>query len=349
MSYFIQRRRHIKVRKGDFTEVHWPESATITARLGPADLFGPAPPQPRSVLIHDSKDNSIYWDANIGRKEPYSTTFLEPLSVEMKNHGMSLTMKGNDITATFQAENLDHVSTVLDLIELQVPAYLSVTNVVNITVERLFGTIGSDIEVTFELSEMRLPIPLTNMEARQDACREALELGTLTSPAISRLLVACFYYQQARRMTSPLESRVPELNASELLVDLVKSLEILLGSSRDEMRQGCKRLGFSQTEIESQIIPIVLARNELDGGHPVGTRLSDEDISVLLEYVERASQNVRVILLRAARLILSGAEPLDPLDRMKSPGKAKLKLLKHMRRYLGDAPLEKESGRVVGG
>jgi len=95
---------------------------------------------------------------------------------------------------------------------------------------------------------------------------------------------------------------VPELNASEFLVDLVKSLEILVGSSRDrdKMRQGCEKLGFSRTEIESQIIPIVLARNELDGAHPVGARLSDEDILVLRQYVERASQNVRAILFRAA-------------------------------------------------
>jgi len=204
MSYFIHRGRHIKVRKGDFTEVHWPEHATITARLGPPDLFGvPAPPQPRSVVVHNSKKNSIYWDANIGRAESYSTTFLEPLSVEMRNNGMSLTMKGNDITATFQAEDLNHVFAVLDLIELRVPAYLSVTNVVNVTAERLFGTIGSDIDVTFELSKLSHTIPLTNMEARQDAGREALELSTLTSPAISRLLVACFYYQQARRIISP--------------------------------------------------------------------------------------------------------------------------------------------------
>ena len=60
---------------------------------------------------------------------------------------------------------------------------------------------------------------------------------------------------------------------------------------------------FSKAEVESQVIPILLVRDELDVAHPVGSRIKSELITVLRQYIARSVTNVRAILLRVARMI----------------------------------------------
>ena len=69
---------------------------------------------------------------------------------------------------------------------------------------------------------------------------------------------------------------------------------------------------WSESQIETHVIPLLLARNQLDGAHAVGTRIGDALINVLRAYVERAMVNVRAILIMTMRALA-----VSPLE---SPG-----------------------------
>jgi hypothetical protein len=115
-------------------------------------------------------------------------------------------------------------------------------------------------------------------------------------------MLATLYYQQALRLLSPHEIGTSSVMLqAEMMLNLAKSLEILVGRDRELMRSKCKSLGFTVSQINSQIIPVLLIRDEIDVAHAAGSRLAPELIHVLRQYIARSVANVRVVLLRAGR------------------------------------------------
>ncbi len=172
------------------------------------------------------------------------------------------------------------------------------------------------------------------MDEQRRAARvnQAIDFTQITAASEERYLLACIYYQQALRMESPHECTIPALHISELILNLAKCLEMLFGSSRDKVRETCRLLGYTDEEIETQIVPILVIRSNFDIAHPVGTRMLYEYIETVHQYAGRSLYNVRALLIRVGTLLSDGKDILAPLD---SDGKDdRIKLCERLREHM---------------
>lgn len=338
MSVFIPRRRRVVTKEPG--SLKWPARATVTGELSPADLFGEGPPCPRSIIVHDSKGVTGTWNANIGRIEVKSGTFMPPLSLNLSIRGaFDVQFAANRVTISFKAQRWEDLDTIAEWVEFYIPAYASVFFHTYVGLEGISGTIEPDIEFRWELDRASFFIPLTNEAVRESTFSEVVGIPFPADAKTIRLLLAALYYQQAERLRSVRESRVSELNTAEILLNLSKSLEVLFGS-RDATREGCAELGFTKEEIESQVIPILLLRSKIDVAHPVARRMPATDVEVLRDYAARAISNVQAVLHRAVRAVTAGR--WSPQAIAEDMNKERAELMARMRSYLEERPLRGE-------
>ena len=326
--------------EGSLDQVVWPSTTSIRASLSPLDVFGvPTKNRPRTLLVRAAPDVQIFFNSNNGRTEVESSIFLSPLSYkQMFSNKINISFDKNLLVIQSEVVSLEDLKSILIFIEYHLPAYFSIEMSTYITVEEIVGEIGSNFKFRYELNEFKAIIFTSTEKRRKNHIDEALTFSQLTTPSAARFVLACIYYQQALRFLSPLESKIPSLNMAEVLLNLAKCLEILFGN-RDGVRKACKMLGYNSEQIESQIIPLLLGRNELDIAHAVGSRIPYECIDILLNYGNRALLNVRSVLIRTGRALGQNEDILMPLKLKKE----KIKLLKDFQNYLEKPGLPLES------
>jgi hypothetical protein len=251
--------------------------------------------------------------------------------------GINIEINATELCADFEASSFEDVLAVVEVIEHAFPAYLSLLAGVYVSVEAISGRID-ETEVTFELKTLAMRSQVTIEERRQEHVLQALSLSSPDSARWARMLFATLYYQQAVRLVSPIEVRVPSLNLAEVVVNLAKALEVLFGPRRDSIREGLRSIGLAEALIEAQVIPLVLARNQLDGAHPVGAHVEEELITVLRQYVERAMINMRAVLLLTAKAMKEGRASIQALD--STDVQERVKLLSLMKEYLAQSPIQ---------
>ena len=108
--------------------------------------------------------------------------------------------------------------------------------------------------------------------------------------------------------------------------------------NRDELRKGLRALGYSSTQVESQLISIFVVRNELDVGHPASGGLTKEEARSIRRFVERSVQNVCALLKRVAKTIESNPTLLRPLP-AGSSSKSR-KLVSKLSAFCAESPLD---------
>jgi len=117
---------------------------------------------------------------------------------------------------------------------------------------------------------------------------------------------------------------------SEVILNLTKSIEILLSPNRDRARARARKWGFSDDEVE-QIIPLFHLRNHLDVAHVTTGPLTAGDRDRVLEFTNIVLVHVQEFLTRVSEGIISGTIALDPVS--KSLNSDKAKLLKALKEY----------------
>ena len=106
---------------------------------------------------------------------------------------------------------------------------------------------------------------------------------------------------------------------SEIMLNLAKALEVLAKSdSRESLRAFSRSLGLTSSEIETQVIPIALIRNEVDIAHPVATPATAEQVATYRKYVDRSIENVAAIFQRVFEKITQNDAFLPPIPVVRS-------------------------------
>jgi hypothetical protein len=286
--------------------------------LSPADAFGnPAATAPRAVLVRASSDVRIHFDQNTGRVFAGSATFLPPLMLQrVLGPGVDLAFQANEVALRWEAASVDDLLKIPDLAEFYVPAYLSLTFGIYVGVESIVGEVERACAFRYELAVSRFGMTTLDEGSRANKVEEALTFAELRGHSSLRLILAVMYFQQALRFLSSHESRVVGLNMAEVLLNLAKSLHLLFGSQIDDVRRGCRQVGYSNAQIESQIAGLLHGRNRLDVAHEVGRRVPYELVEVLREYGDRAVQAVILVapLLGAGRPPCPSRRPLPSMS-----------------------------------
>ncbi|MDY0964881.1 hypothetical protein [Massilia sp. CFBP9026] len=120
---------------------------------------------------------------------------------------------------------------------------------------------------------------------------------------------------------------------------MAKCIELLFSaSSRNDLRDKLKTVGYSKERIESQLIPILIIRNEVDVGHASSGITEDDEISVLRKFVDRSVLNVGSLLMAVSQKISVTDDFLAPLPESGPIDRAKL--IASLKKYLSDSQLE---------
>jgi hypothetical protein len=316
VSYFIPIARTARVLQGDLASIAWPSDAIVYADLEPPDLFGEAADaNPREVVLQSAAGVKAFWDNNTGRTHVESDVHMKPAaSILRALSDVQLAVYGTRLSATFRANDMGEVMDVAHWIEFYYCPFLSLSTGVYVVPRRLHGQIGNGCAINFEFVKLSTQLKVFRDDVRDRALELARDFADMQDARVPRLVLASLYFRQACRLQSSRQVLVPALGISEAVINLAKALNVLFGDSNDEIREGMKLLGFSHEEVESQIVPIMLIRSSMDVAHAVNRRLNTAQVDTLFEYCQRATRNVRAVILKAALSIRDGSYTPKPVD-----------------------------------
>ncbi len=318
--------------------VHWPAALQVTVTLTPEELFQPCATQSPRIVF--SGETGFRFDGISGKVSTTSDRYLPALMLDRTFDSATLQMRGNKATLCMEAHDEKTIAAAVDFLCINVAQFISVHVGIFVDVASVNGLVG---DVPFSAlypsgSYSLLWVNLTD-ERRTDAINKALKFPQPASVSYNRFVVASFYYQHALRILSPHEaSYAPYLVHAEVMLNLVKSIEILFGSlQRDELRTCFASLGYTQGQIESQLIPILIMRSETDVAHPTASRAPQDILATYREYIDRSVVNVGAVFTRTAEKIEFHDDFLKPLPVAGSADREGF--VEKLRGYLHDAPL----------
>jgi hypothetical protein len=343
MPYFLARQR-TTVTDDATWNLSFPAVLTLEAELAPKEIFGESDIISPRVALIGGRPTEMTAHQHTGVLSCKSTDFLPPVVMNFEwttLKSASLQIRHNKITYKLNIDDNDDIHRAIDYITWNVASSLSITLGVLVEVVQVRGEIADQLEFEsiFAGGNYHLRcVSFDSAAARETMIAQALDLQKPWAASYPRLLLASVYYQQALRLVSPHAVVSPPQNFfSEVIVNLAKCLEILLAGGavkdkkNDEIRSKCRVLGYSEPEIEGQIIPIMFIRNRLDGAHPVGTRIPAEAMTVVREFVSRSLDNVRAVLLSVGQYVKEDDEFLGPLSEDVSD---RLKLIERIKTYV---------------
>lgn len=338
MSNFWRLRRQL-VGDGASALVAWPAAVELRFRLKPADLFGmPDPSVPRSTISGETKFSI---DGETGKLTVLETGELPPYRLDGTFNDGSLTIVGNE--AVLQANAVDevHLESLLSWTSILLTQFLTVQIGAFIDIHSVRGTIaGRRVSALYPADSYSILLASVDAELRDERIRRALQAPSFNNPSYSRFVASTRYFHHALRLIAPMEvNYVPYSAHSEVLLNLAKSIEILFSApSRDALRARLRALEYTEEQIETQIIPILVVRNEIDVGHPTSGHATPEEVATLRRFVDRSLKNVAAILQNVWQRIILDEAFLDALPG--DGGADRTKLIAKLKTYLAAPGLD---------
>jgi hypothetical protein len=146
----------------------------------------------------------------------------------------------------------------------------------------------------------------TTEEGYHERARNALVAAdVLWNGGHHALVAACAYVHAAERLAEA--GTGPSEFMPEILLNLVKALEVLFGGSRDRIREGLAALGYSEAEREGVFIPLVLLRHDMDVGHAKLSSYSRGVLDEVYGFVLDAPLAIKELVVRAINATIAGA------------------------------------------
>lgn len=324
---------------GDLPPIVWPAEVELTFRLKPGDLFGmPDARAPRSSLVGKT-EFSI--DFRTGKYGIIETGNLPPFRFEIKLDAGSLAINGNVAYLKASAESEAHLVSLMHWTSAALTEFLSVQLGIFTEVDSLAGVVaGRKVDALYPAQSYSILLADLDAEFRDERVRCAFQGPSEENPSYPRFLVSTRYFHHALRFIAPTEvNYVPYSAHAEVLLNLAKAIEILFDTAkRDVLRKILPSHGYTTEQIESQILPILIVRNEIDVGHPTSGDVSPEDVAALRRFVDRSIKNVAAILQNVWRSICAGETVLKPLPGSGAADRAKL--VAKLKAYLDEPPLD---------
>lgn len=297
------------------SSVAWPANLQAELILDPSDFFERKKVQDGVTSVSGNTKFTLHSDR---AKIVIESTGIAPaFEARIDLDEGYIEVHGNKATIYATVMDLDHVGALIDRTKVLFCQFLSIEVGVFCDVRAVVGKIsGRDFRVLYPGLAYSILINEFSPDERWDVVTRAVNLVDSASVSYSRYVTSCLYYQHALRFLSPYEVSFPEFTAlPEILLNLSKCIELLFPSaSRDELKQKLLKVGYSEEQISSQIISIIILRNEFDVGHVTSGAAAVEDIEILRRFVNRSVQNVRALLKSVAAKIKEDPNFLDPIS-----------------------------------
>ncbi|SFU67528.1 hypothetical protein [Pseudoduganella namucuonensis] len=339
MALLWRLNRELVFADGSNAAIAWPALLVMRIKLTPADFFGVSEEGAALTTVSTSAEMEI--NGITGQLRIINSPLLTEASLLVSFLDGPFSLTGNEVELEARVTSLAHFQSTVNWISDRLTSFLSVHSGVFHEITELDGELaGQKFSAMYPAASYSVAFAQVTEEERIGAIRSALGAPKQDQGSYARYVAACHYFQQAVRLVSPQQVKFsPYAVHAEVLLNLCKSIEALISpTSRDDLRKKFRALGFNDKQIESQIIPISLIRNEIDVGHAALNPAVCSEISTLRSFVDRSIQNVATILRVVGARIAAGEELLIPLVEQTSD--SRLKLVKRLAAYLAKPSLD---------
>ncbi len=275
----------------------FPSQCELRFHFQPAQPFGVEASGGRTAV--EAVAATALFNANTGECTVESKEPLSPLDVTVREPNMIACLKGTTFTLSGTFESLRVVRETVESVFFVLPTLLNVPFADPPCIERVDGVIGS-VGFRWELAEWRGKFRMTTQETQEQRFADAwVRMSVVAEPGRRRLAAALHYFHVACRLDRA--GRTAGEFLAEVVLNLAKTLEVLFppegdGDTRDAARRGLRALGLTDERIESDFIPAMALRNEIDVGHVELGLFKPEHVTAIHAYVEGSENAFREML-----------------------------------------------------
>jgi hypothetical protein len=294
--------------------IQWPALVQARFILEPEDFFERKDVSDAKTSI--SGETKFTFAGEDGRLTIENTNLAPPLRHRLEFDGGHIDIAGNTADVQIQGSSIDRVSTFLDWIIASFSQLLSVELGVYCRVHFDSGTIGGrDFKLLCHPGSYSIVVAHVPPADRALTIDAAVNLIDSKSQSYPRFMTCCFYYHHALRLLSPYQVNFPNHTAlPEVILNLAKCVELIFpSSSRDQLKAKLQTLGYSEEEVKTQLISIIVIRNEFDVGHTISGAAESNELTVLRNFAMRSIHNVRALLRNVASKVKENDTLLIPL------------------------------------
>lgn len=301
----------------------FPANGEVNAHFSPLQPFGVEAGGGRTAVKNVAA--SVFFNANTGAHFVESKQPLAPLDVTIEEPSRMVRLLGNVLTISQLFDSNRQLTELIEGIYFGIPVLLSVDFADPPIVDRIDGHVGG-VRFRWELETWRAQFEITTQEKQEHAVAESWErISVLSKAGNRRLLAALHYFHLALRLAR--RGEIAGEFLPEMILNLSKALEVLFpppedGKTRDAVRAGLLKLGFSETEIEADYVPAMALRNKIDVGHVNLSLFKVDQLALIHGYVERAETAFRLLFKRTFERMASGAFEVEPYEPMPASGEA---------------------------
>ncbi len=315
-------------------ELVFPAQCELCFHFQPAQPFGVEPSGGHTAVR--AVDAMAHFDANTGQNWIESKQPLSPLDVILEEPTRTLRLLGTTLTISERFESLQAMDRAITAVFFVLPCLLNVPFADPPHIERVDGKVGSS-RFRWQLAEWHGDFLTTTQRQQEERFAEAWKrMAVLTKPRHRRLAAGLHYFHVACRLAragSPAGEFV-----AEVVLNLAKSLEVLFpatgdGLTRDAARAGLRTLGFSTNQIESDFIPAMALRNEVDVGHVELGLFTTDQLKTIHAFTERAEGAFRELLKRLLSGVESGEVDIAPHE-LGPPSDEAIKLIDRLKKSM---------------
>jgi hypothetical protein len=288
-------------------ELTFPAPCDLCFHFQPTQPFGAEPGGGCTAVRAGAA--SVLFNANTGQHWIESTKPLSALHVTLDESTRTIRLLGPTLTISGRFESLQAIEEVITAVFFVLPTLLNIPFADPPYIESVDGKVGSS-NFRWELAEWRAEFRTTTQQQQEERFARSWErMGLLAEPRRRRLAAGLHYFHVACRLART-GSTAGEFVA-EVVLNLAKSLEVLFpptvaGGTRDAARTGLRTLGFSDGQIESDFIPAMALRNEIDVGHVELGLFTMDQLKTIHAFTERAEGAFREMFERLLNWVGSG-------------------------------------------
>lgn len=247
---------------------------------------------------------------------------------------------GNWGVLQYFLEKIEDLDQCIEWLTVRMTTMLSVQTGIYFEIRSLAGKIGNlTFSAVHDAENLTATLCCVDKAYQNSSVRAALTGISHHVQSYRRFEVASRYYLHALRLVSPVCVNFPPYTVSaEVLLNLVKCLETIFATDKRRLLRGALLdLGLTTSEIETQIIPITLIRNEFDVGHSTHGLFAAGDIPTLRLFVSRSVSNIGELLKRIQNRI--SFDPSYLYNIHTEPSNEHKRLVADLSRYLQEPPL----------
>lgn len=277
----------------------FPNSVELVFFFQPLQSFGAMPGGGRTAVRGVAA--TAHFNGNSGHHFVESQTPLKVLEVIIEEPVRYVELYGNKLRISTQCESAKELDDLIQSVYFGFPILLNIEFADPPVVEKVEGKIGN-VPFRWELKDWKMEFCTTTQELQEQRVASSWSrFDLLSQPGSRRFIAALHYFHVACRLCRA--GNAPWEFMSEAILNLSKVLEVLFppagdGRTLDAAREGLRKLGYSESEIERDFIPAMCLRNHIDSAHVHLSVFTQRQLRVLHAYTDSAESVFRSMLVK---------------------------------------------------